>query len=270
MEGKHLVSRLLAALMVISVSLPLQWRGAAQASGTVTMPQASSVIAVGGSAPESAQAALESLQAKASSSGSLLVLAELALPKPFTAEAETSPADVAEQRAAIAAASDAVLAALEGTGTQVGATFTTLPYMAVRVDAEALAELASLPEVTLALVYTSATPELALLETLVHLEEFYFDELPAHVLATIEVPESAIIRVEVAELPNGWDSIYTSPTTQQFTNHWFKQQSSLVMAIPSVIVPISFNYLINPNHPRMKEVKVVESIPFSFDSRFFK
>ena len=147
MEGKHLVWRLLAALMVISVSLPLQWRGAAQASGTVTMPQASSVIAVGGSAPESAQAALESLQAKASSSGSLLVLAELALPKPFTAEAETSPADVAEQRAAIAAASDAVLAALEGTGTQVGATFTTLPYMAVRVDAEALAELASLPEV---------------------------------------------------------------------------------------------------------------------------
>lgn len=121
-----------------------------------------------------------------------------------------------------------------------------------------------------ALVYTSATPELALLETLVHLEEFYFDELPAHVLATIEVPESAIIRVEVEELPNGWNSIYTSPTTQQFTNDWFKQQSSLVMAIPSVIVPISFNYLINPNHPRMQEIKVVESIPFSFDSRFFK
>lgn len=121
-----------------------------------------------------------------------------------------------------------------------------------------------------ALIYTSATPELALLETLVHLEEFYFDELPAHVLATIEVPESAIIRVEVAELPNGWNSIYTSPTTQQFTNDWFKQQSSLVMAIPSVIVPMSFNYLINPNHPRMKEIKVVESVPFSFDSRFFK
>ncbi|HAK75462.1 MAG TPA: RES domain-containing protein [Runella sp.] len=121
-----------------------------------------------------------------------------------------------------------------------------------------------------ALVYTSATPELALLETLVHLEEFYFDELPAHVLATIEVPESAIIRVEVEELPNGWNSIYTSPTTQQFTNDWFKQQSSLVMAIPSVIVPMSFNYLINPNHPRMQEIKVVESIPFSFDSRFFK
>lgn len=121
-----------------------------------------------------------------------------------------------------------------------------------------------------ALVYTSATPELALLETLVHLEEFYFDELPAHVLATIEVPESAIIRVEVEELPNGWDSIYTSPTTQQFTNDWFKQQSSLIMAIPSVIVPMSFNYLINPNHPRMQEIKVVESIPFSFDSRFFK
>ncbi|MBB3838956.1 RES domain-containing protein [Runella defluvii] len=69
---------------------------------------------------------------------------------------------------------------------------------------------------------------------------------------------------------HGWNSIYTSPTTQQFTNDWVKQQSSLIMAIPSVIVPMSFNYLINPNHPRMQEIKVVESIPFSFDSRFFK
>jgi len=43
-----------------------------------------------------------------------------------------------------------------------------------------------------------------------------------------------------------------------------------VMAVPSVIVPMSFNYLINPNHPRMNEIKVVECIPFSFDSRFFK
>ncbi|MCA0232224.1 RES family NAD+ phosphorylase [Runella limosa] len=121
-----------------------------------------------------------------------------------------------------------------------------------------------------AVVYTSATPELALVETLVHLEGFYFDELPAHVLATIEVPENAIIRADVAELPSDWNSLHTSPATQQFTDNWLKQQSSLVMAVPSVIVPMSFNYLINPNHPRMNEIKVVECIPFSFDSRFFK
>lgn len=121
-----------------------------------------------------------------------------------------------------------------------------------------------------ATVYTSASPELALLETLVHIEEIYLDDLPKHVLATIEIPSDSILQVNTEMLPENWNDIHISAATQQFTENWFAQQTHLVMAIPSVIVPMSFNYLINPNHPRMKEAKVIEIVPFSFDSRLFK
>lgn len=121
-----------------------------------------------------------------------------------------------------------------------------------------------------AVVYTSATPELSLLETLVHIEELYLDEMPVYVLAVIEIPKDSILDVTLSDLPNNWNDIHITLDNQRFTHSWLESESHLAMAIPSVIVPMSLNYLINPNHPRMKEVKVVEITPFSFDSRLFK
>lgn len=121
-----------------------------------------------------------------------------------------------------------------------------------------------------AVVYTSATPELSLLETLVHIEELYLNEMPVYVLAIIEIPKDSILEVALSDLPNNWNDIHITLDNQRFTHNWLESESHLAMAIPSVIVPMSLNYLINPNHPRMKEVKVVEITPFSFDSRLFK
>jgi subtilisin family serine protease len=104
---------------------------------------------------------VDSLLAKARKEGSLLVLAELALPAPFAAEAESSPQAVFDQRAAIASTTDAVLAALQGTEAQPAATFTTIPYLALRVDAKALLTLASLPEVASIQEDVPAAPALA-------------------------------------------------------------------------------------------------------------
>lgn len=104
---------------------------------------------------------VDSLIARASEMGSLLVLAELALPAPFVVEAEASPQAVLDQRAAIAAATDAALAALQGTGAQPAATFVTIPYVALRVDAKALLTLASLPEVASIREDTPDAPRLA-------------------------------------------------------------------------------------------------------------
>ncbi len=105
---------------------------------------------------------LDSLLAKAGEAGSLLVLAELALPVPFIAEAPTSsPQTVLEQRAAIAAATENVLDALEGLEAQAGNAFTTIPYLSLRVDAKALQTLASLPQVASIQEDVPAAPTLA-------------------------------------------------------------------------------------------------------------
>ena len=42
----------------------------------------------------------------------------------------------------------------------------------------------------------------------------------------------------------------------------------MVLRVPSAIVPMSFNYLINPLHPKIDKVLVINSQLFDFDERF--
>lgn len=111
--------------------------------------------------PHAPDAPLAALLAKAEAEGSVLVIAGLALPQPFTAEAELSLRGVQQQRAAIATATDAVLAALDGQQVQVAATFIAIPALALRVDAKALLTLASLPQVAQLQEDVPAPPSLA-------------------------------------------------------------------------------------------------------------
>lgn len=106
-------------------------------------------------------APLSALLAKAATEGSVVVIASLTLPQPFTPEAELSLRGVQQQRAAIVAASDAVLTALHGLEAQTIATFTTIPALALRVDAEALHVLASLPQVAQVQEDVPAPPSLS-------------------------------------------------------------------------------------------------------------
>ena len=39
------------------------------------------------------------------------------------------------------------------------------------------------------------------------------------------------------------------------------------MKVPSSIVLMEFNYLLNTKHPEMKKVKMMAKVPFNFDER---
>lgn len=41
------------------------------------------------------------------------------------------------------------------------------------------------------------------------------------------------------------------------------------MKVPSAVVQGDFNYLINPQHPDFKKVKIIKKEKFSFDQRLF-
>jgi RES domain-containing protein len=45
--------------------------------------------------------------------------------------------------------------------------------------------------------------------------------------------------------------------------------SAPVLKVPSVVVKDEFNYIINPLHPKSREIKIAEQKPFSFDARLF-
>ena len=117
------------------------------------------------------------------------------------------------------------------------------------------------------LVYTSTTPELALLETLVHLEGTPYQDLPPMSLATLEIPDDSILEVKIKELPTNWQEIPAPLSTQLFTQPWLNEKKFLALKIHSVILPISFNVLLNPLHSRISNIKILDIQTFSFDSR---
>ena len=162
MRKVRIARSLLAVLLALSVGVMGWTPGRAQAenhSPEISLLPGKATASKAGSAIEAEE--LNDLLARARAAGSVLVLAELALPTPFVAEAEAAPQSVLSQRAAIAAATDAVLAALQGLQVQTAATFTSIPYLALRVDAEALLTLASLPEVASILEDVPEAPALA-------------------------------------------------------------------------------------------------------------
>ena len=43
----------------------------------------------------------------------------------------------------------------------------------------------------------------------------------------------------------------------------------MLLRVPSVVVAQKYNVLINPLHPAMKQVKVVDALPFMIDERMY-
>lgn len=55
--------------------------------------------------------------------------------------------------------------------------------------------------------------------------------------------------------------------TQRFGDTWATERRSLALRVPSVVLPHSDNYLVNPQHPSFDDSRVQHRGPFEFDAR---
>ena len=116
------------------------------------------------------------------------------------------------------------------------------------------------------IVYTSATLSLAALEVLVHANRAFAP--PDLVAVEVEVPTSlAIERVPLSRLPVEWDADPAPSILQEIGSRWAASRRSAVLAVPSAVIPLENNYLLNPAHPQFSRVRIVGRTPFSFDAR---
>jgi len=58
--------------------------------------------------------------------------------------------------------------------------------------------------------------------------------------------------------------------TRSIGDVWLTSMKSALARVPSVIVPRTWNYLLNPAHPDAKQVQVAEVIRERFDNRLFR
>ncbi len=117
-------------------------------------------------------------------------------------------------------------------------------------------------------LYAAETIELASLEKFVHTAGIAPTDL---VLVAVDVPGAPglIRRVELHELPVGWNGLPAADAAQDFGSQWLANAKELVLLVPSVIVPESRNALINPLHTRYAEVALSVVRDFRFDPRMY-
>ena len=118
------------------------------------------------------------------------------------------------------------------------------------------------------MVYTGQTLSLAVLELLVHLDGPSI--LPEYVAIPISFEESQCLRLPESHLPSNWAIHPPPPSTREIGTSWVQELSSLVLLVPSFLVPTEGIYLINPLHFDARSMKAGKPIKFMMDSRLIK
>ena len=117
-------------------------------------------------------------------------------------------------------------------------------------------------------VYSASSIALATLEKAVHTASHM--ALVNAFLVMITVPRPCWARrttIDEDDLPRHWDAIPPVAATAKLGGRWVDSHSSLLLDVPSAIVPEERNVLINPAHPDARLLGVQVIRPFGLDKR---
>jgi len=117
-------------------------------------------------------------------------------------------------------------------------------------------------------LYLASSRALSVLEVLVHLQPLFVPD--NYCLVEVEIPEESIQKVAVESLPENWKDISAPAQLKKISDAFLAERKYLALQLPSAIVTAEFNFLVNPLHPAMAKVKILNREPFNFDDRLIK
>ena len=117
-------------------------------------------------------------------------------------------------------------------------------------------------------VYASETLSLAALELFVHFVRKDITISRSLVAIPVILPEDvAITDISLRDLLADWDSSPPPDSTKGVGTKWVKEGSSVVLRVPSAIIPEEHNYVMNPGHADFSKITAGPPRPFSLDAR---
>jgi RES domain-containing protein len=109
-----------------------------------------------------------------------------------------------------------------------------------------------------------------MLEVLVHIDSTQFGERSA---IELDAPRKSI---EVLTLEHFFQLVRDAPSTdtqrltRDYGTQWLHENRSLLLSVPSLIMPFERNCLINPNHPEVKRIRVLRTERVRLDARLVR
>lgn len=119
-------------------------------------------------------------------------------------------------------------------------------------------------------LYTAASPALALLETLVHFPRVMYDQLPRLRVFSLRIPDGEVRWVYPDLLPDEWADATALPLTQSIFSEWLQSPTDLGLGVPSAVMDISYNILLHPKHPHYKNSIVLGGTDIVLDRRLWE
>ena len=114
-------------------------------------------------------------------------------------------------------------------------------------------------------VYTSGSISLALLEILVRIDDPRL--LTRYICIPATFDTTLVKTVDLASLPEGWNKHPPNEVSQEIGDEWLREGKSPVLRVPSVVVPMEHNYLLNPAHRNFGRIDIGEAVQAPFDPR---
>ena len=120
-------------------------------------------------------------------------------------------------------------------------------------------------------IYTGSSRSLSTLELVVHRNSI--QSLPNYEVMVISIAdiEELYEQIPIKKLPKNWRKLEAYYKLQNIGSKWYKEQRSLVLRIPSAVIPKEYNYIINTKHPDFSSnVSLVRNEDYFFDKRLLE
>lgn len=107
-----------------------------------------------------------------------------------------------------------------------------------------------------------------MLEYIVHVDPHL---LPLDLVSVKAIVPEPILpkRVDASSLPSNWRAYPAPEALADIGDAWQNSRESLLLSVPSAVIPEENNVLVNPDHPDFARLRVDAVKPFAFDGPLF-
>lgn len=118
------------------------------------------------------------------------------------------------------------------------------------------------------MIYTGSSASLSTLELVVHRAGIRIDQSYKLLVIEAKVNAKDVTTIDLDQLPANWKSIHSYPELQSLGSVWYQEQKTLLLKVPSAVLPRESNYIINTRHPDFAtKIKIKDTEQFIWASR---
>jgi RES domain-containing protein len=119
-------------------------------------------------------------------------------------------------------------------------------------------------------IYAGSSRALSTLELVVHFGAVKPLSKYKVMVISIADEEELFFHVLKKHLPSDWRHVKAYPKLQDIGGSWYRESRSLVLRVPSAVIPREYNYIINTRHPDFaSKVQLVRQEEYFWDERLF-